>query len=603
MTPTTSSARVLLDVALPRTLDQWIGTLTARPMKPGTTVEGWLYEGVETRRAAEQRLASTGIEAHLHSAYKPLVHHFLESIELRGLRRVVVRYPVHPTAPARRFALEAYPLADMLAGIDLELTPMPPAEAQPHYEVDLEWEDGRRRQDVVFAPNRVHVDALGETLLSPTAWLRVRQGAIIESDGPHESEHEALFRLAIDAVMAQDWPASEPYFERLDLRIDVPGIAFAPPEEASWINSHEALHEDLYFTLMELFQRRSGRAAGDRRLQPGQIVPDVRPSDGAARLRIATRPYPAADAQVPMSAGLGRHMALAETTGPLAPAQVAEAFDRIADRQGRPGHRFAAMSRQGRTVSAVYHRGSGPAVLISGGQHANETSGVVGALRAAQALAERPDAHFVVMPLENPDGYALHRELCVPAPRHMHHAARYTALGDDVEFRDAPPLLEREARQEALRLSGADLHVNMHGYPAHEWTRPMSGYIPRGFAFWTVPKGFFLIVRHHAGWGERARRLTEHVCLELASSQALMEFNRKQLASYNVHAGDLPFEVIHGTACMISEVDRQDTAALTLITEFPDETIYGAPFVFAHDAQAAAALAAVDGMRHLSPNP
>ncbi|MES2530380.1 MAG: M14 family zinc carboxypeptidase [Pseudomonadota bacterium] len=403
--------------------------------------------------------------------------------------------------------------------------------------------------------------------------------------------------------MAHDWPASEPYFERLDLRADLPGIAFAPPEESGWINSHEALHEDLYFTLMEIFQRRSGRAAGDRRLQPGQIVPDVRPGDGTVRLRIATRSYPAADAQVLATVVPSLPTALAEATEPLAPAFVAEAFDRVANRNGRPGVRFVATSRQGRPVHGVHHRGSGPAVLISGGQHANETSGVVGALRAAQVLATRPDAHFAVIPLENPDGYALHQELCVPAPRHMHHAARYTALGDDVEYRDAPPFFEREARLQALRLSGADLHVNLHGYPAHEWTRPMSGYIPRGFAFWTIPKGFFLIVRHHAGWGDRARRLTEHVCLELARSQALMEFNRKQLASYNVHAGDLPFEVIHGTACMISEVDRQDTAALTLITEFPDETIYGAPFVFAHDAQAAAALAAVDGMRHLSPNP
>ncbi|MDB5825930.1 MAG: peptidase, partial [Variovorax sp.] len=224
-----------------------------------------------------------------------------------------------------------------------------------------------------------------------------------------------------------------------------------------------------------------------------------------------------------------------------------------------------------------------------------------GALRAAEVLAQQPGAHFALIPLENPDGYALHRELCAHAPRHMHHAARYTALGDDLEYRDAPPWYEREARQQALALSGADLHINLHGYPAHEWTRPLSGYIPRGFGAWTIPKGFFLIVRHHAGWADRARQLAEHVCKQLATRPALVAFNKKQRASYNAHAGDLPFEVIHGTACTISEVNRPGPA-LTLITEFPDETIYGDPFILAHDTQTATVLAAVEALGLISPS-
>ena len=71
------------------------------------------------------------------------------------------------------------------------------------------------------------------------------------------------------ALQQHAWPEAEPYFERLDIRIDLPGIAWAPARESGWINSHEALHEDLYFSLLELFQRRSGRPDGDRRLQPG----------------------------------------------------------------------------------------------------------------------------------------------------------------------------------------------------------------------------------------------------------------------------------------------------------------------------------------------
>ena len=587
---------LLLDIRLLRTLDAWVDELIGRPPQ-GAVVEAWLFEGRAAREAAEARLASAGVQARFFSAYKPLVHHFLESVALDGLARATVRYPLHAHATARRFALEAYPLAGMLADVEFRLLPQAAPTARPVYDVELDWHDGRRRSDTVFAPNQVHTDALGETLLSPTAWRRVHRDGRVLEDAACESDYQQLFRRAIDCVMQHPWPQAEPYFERLDLRVDLPGIAFAPPEETGWIDSREALHEDLYFALLEIFQRRSGRPAGDRRLQPGQIVPDVRESTGELRLRIETVPYPAllvratpaADTADDAKAGLAR------ATAPLGFAQIEQALARIA---GTP---FEATSRQGRTVRGVYRAGTGPAVLISGGQHANETSGIVGALRAAQVLADRPDAHFALIPLENPDGYALHRELCAQAPRHMHHAARYTALGDDLEYRENAPFHEREARQQALAISGARLHINLHGYPAHEWTRPLSGYIPRGFDLWTMPKGFFLIVRYHAGWDAQARLLATLVCRHLATLPALMAFNEKQRASYNAHAGELPFEVIEGTACMISEVNRPG-AALTLITEFPDETIYGDPFILAHDTQTATVLAAVDAMGLISPS-
>ncbi|RYZ05571.1 MAG: peptidase M14 [Comamonadaceae bacterium] len=575
------TVRVLLDCEFPRTLDAWVNELLPRR---GARFEGWLFEDIAARRAAESRLRAAGVTARFHSAYKPLMHHFLEHVEREGLAHVTVHYPVHPDAAPRRFALEAYPLAEWVGAAALSMLPKAADRGLPVYRVELLWRDGRRRTDTVAAPNRVHTDHLGETLLSPTAW---RDGASCECD------FEAVFCTAMTCLQRHPWPESEPYFERLDIRVDLPGIAWAPPDESGWMDSHEALHEDLYFSLLEVFQRRSDRPTGDRGLRPGQIVPDVRSSDGPVRLRITLGPH----APLPADVDSADRTPLRDTVAPLAPARIVRELDSIA------GERFGATSAQGRAVRGVYRRGSGPAVLISAAQHANETSGVVGALRAAQQLAARPDAHFALIALENPDGYSLHQALCLQAPRHMHHAARYTALGDDLEYREAPPLHERAARERALALSGARLHINLHGYPAHEWTRPLTGYIPRGFELWTLPKGFFLIVRHHAGWAAQARALAEHVCRALARQTHLMGFNAAQRASYNAHAGDLPYEVIHGTACMISEVNRPGSAALTLITEFPDETIYGDSFILAHDTQTAAVLAAVDAMGHISPNP
>lgn len=178
----------------------------------------------------------------------------------------------------------------------------------------------------------------------------------------------------------------------------------------------------------------------------------------------------------------------------------------------------------------------------------------------------------------------------------MHHAARYSALGDDIGYRERAPLLERAARDQAIALSGAQLHVNLHGYPAHEWTRPLSGYIPRGFELWTIPKGFFLVLRHHPGWAEAGRQLLDGVTARLAAVPGLLDFNAHQIAWYRAHALADSFDTLHGIPVQVTECTHEATP-LSLITEFPDETIYGAAFRFAHDVQTAAVLAAVDVYR------
>ena len=176
--------------------------------------------------------------------------------------------------------------------------------------------------------------------------------------------------------------------------------------------------------------------------------------------------------------------------------------------------------------------------MISGGQHPNEITGPSGALRGAQALAKRDGAHFTISPLENPDGYALHQRLIIDNPRHMHHAARYTALGDDLEYRTGMNLLEKEIRKKAQDISKAQLHLNLHGYPSHEWTRPLSGYVPRGFGMWTLPKGFFLIMRIMMPGPDHAMTFIDQVTRHLATIPGLLDFNNAQIELYRTHAGD-----------------------------------------------------------------
>ena len=571
---------ILLDTLFERTLDAWVhqyGTAAWR----GATLEGWLFEGPLARRAAEARLASAGVTTRLRSAYKPLLHFFLEEADRDGLAAVTVQYPVHPLARPNRYTLEAYPLADLLGDATLRFVP---GTADLHYQVDLRYTDGRSQQVQVFAPNAPATADDGAPLLSPTGWLRVRDAAgATVTDAACVTEYRASFDAAIEAVRGHPWGKQAPHFERLDIRVDVPGMEFDASGDTGLVSTYEALHEDLYFTLIEVFQRHAGLPPGDRRLQPGQIVPDVRHVDGPARVRVALRAFDPPQAE-PAAPPVVHRLDNAEA--PLEPAWIAA---HMAALGGAP---FQAMSRQGRPVLGTYVAGPGPAVFISGAQHANETSGVVGALRAGHALRTAGTAHFALVAAENPDGYALHRELCAQHPRHMHHAARYSALGDDIAYRAGEPRLEQAARRQALQRSGACLHINLHGYPAHEWTRPLSGYLPRQFESWTLPKGFFLLLRHHPGWADAAQLLIDGVAARLARLPGLVDFHARQAASYQAHALEKGFDTRHGIACVVTE-SEQEMAPLSLISEFPDETVYGAAFRFAHTVQTETVLAAV----------
>ena len=576
---------LLLEERVPRTLDHLVSRLE-RKAAPGTRVQAWLFESVAQRRAAERQLGERGITAVLRSAYKPLVHFFLEEVDVGALRRATIHYPVHEHAHGKRFLLEGYPLAALLRGIEAQFVA---GDDALHYQIDLESRGGGTKTHRVFAPSRVREDHLGERVLAPSGWLRITGPGEdrFRVDEPIVTEYDMIFQRVLDAVRAHEWGTREPYFEQLVIHAELPDVEQRLAYGDECLSTCEALHEDLYFSILEFFKHRAGRAVTDRTTQPGQIVPDIHQGAEAPRVRV-TLETPAGDRTPCVPAGAPSappSQRLESATGPL---PLAEVWDATAALEGQP---ISAQSRQGRAVRGVYRPGRRPAIVVTAGQHANETTGVVGALRAARRLAADPGAAFAVIPVENPDGYALHRWLCEANPRHMLHAARYTALGDDLQSRSHEPWYEKTARLEAQRLSGARLHINLHGYPAHEWTRPLTGYLPRGFQTWSIPKGFYLILRHHRTWAAQVGGFLETLTARLAAVPGLVELNQRQLAAYEAHTGERPDPIMHGIPCEITE-DDQAPFPLGLITEFPDETIYGDLFVLAHTVQMETVLAA-----------
>lgn len=571
----------ILTRTYPRTLAGMVRDLPGR-VAAGETVEAWCFEGEAARRDAEARLKANGVVARIRSAYKPLVHAFLEELPRGGLAAVHVAVPVVPEAAEGRFALEAYPLAALIGGAALTFTPGGPG---LDHEVTLVGTDGSERRATVFAPNVVRTDHTGARILAPSGWLRIgRPGEPPRVDEPVACEVETLFLDVMAAIAAHPFATAEPQFERLVIEATIPAIRRPLGFGDEVADTVEALHEEFYFSLLEFFARRSGRRDGARDLKPGQIVPLIRATDGEAAVSVRLESFGADDF---VYADDGRPLDAAEM--PPTPERVAAAIAALG------GERFAARSREGRAVLGTVCDGEGPAVAISGGQHANETTGIVGALRAAAAL-KAGGRRFAVTPLENPDGYALFHRLCRANPAHMHHAARYTALGDDLGHRwDANgEVYELNARREAFARSGARLHVNLHGYPSHEWTRPFTGYVPRHFVLWAVPKGFFLVVRHQDGWAAFAHAFTRRLAHRLAAElPAMIALNAAQMAAYQAHVGRIPFDVIAGIPCQIGGPARA-TAPVELITEYPDETIAGEAFRLGHECQFRAAVAAVE---------
>ena len=573
---------MIFEKSFERSLDALVARFSDASMK-GATVEAWLFDDQPSRKAAEAKLQALGVKAKLHSAYKPLVHFFLEDVDCNTLKQISIAYPTHEACAPNRFLLETYPLTKLTG--DAEVDFKPSGKQDFTYQVTLTDKHGTVTQHEVFAPNRTHQDAAGETLLSPTGWLKVTHQGTTTSER-FETDLEQLFHAGIAAIANHAWGDTEPYFEELNIAASIPikdqKLAYA--EES--ISLTEALHEDFYFALLEVFQKKSGRPLGDRGLQPGQIVPEITYADAAPSIRITPRALSVKDST-------GESQTLATAQAPLFAAQIAQELEHIG------GEAFAAKSRSGRSVLGRYIKGTDEPMIISGGQHANETTGVVGALRAAHELKSRKGAHFTISPQENPDGYELHRRLCADNPKHMHHAARYTAMGDDLEYRSGEKLWEKAIRTQAEALTGAKLHVNLHGYPSHEWTRPLSGYIPRGFGMWTLPKGFFLIVRHHSEWAQQSEALVDHVTRHLASIEGLVDYNNAQIALFEKHAGETGFRIINGFPCLIG-VDDRHTVPLTLITEYPDETIYGKDFIRGHTAQMETVISAYEALQKLS---
>ena len=670
-------------------------------------IEAYASEGADVRAQLAPRLAArferaaVNVDAvRVRHAYRPALHWLLEEIEphlpaTTARLHIGVGRAALGDGVAERWLRELYPVAELIEArrpglrVDLELGP---EQRPPRYLAQAFDGHGRLLVTASLIP------PLSDSALPLGASLPATTGAVRVLVADEVIAEELV---ATDADAFWSWFARDvvPELTKCGQAGSVAALheiaiiaALSEPDERLPLDHEtdsvlEALHEDVYFGLLEAFDRASGSSA-PRQLNPGRILPFVRAREtaeswaqvtvrawGSDRVGVATTDgafvtAPACDAAVRLQALQGRggqvetlllavdgvdggaaveRLAWASRTCPntfpsglrirLASADAAArqiAFGPFAPPPApttlpaRPLHPHEVLA-QARALSArtpqarlatphesalgqplaVLELGSpaGPAVsrarreawkptvLVSCRQHANEASSTNAAFAWMAELLDDDDllrrVNVVVHPLENPDGARLHAALCSLAPNHMHHAARYTAFGADLQTDPrvrGETIGESRLRHDAAIRWRPLLHLNNHGYPAHAWIRSHTGFVPRGFEDWSLPVGHLTIVTTHAehdATGELRTTIADEVAGALATDAGVRRQTFAQVARslrYRPFA-NVPFTYHDGFPFWLNHRPRPEAAGpnpapraalaplVTLITEVPDETV------------------------------
>lgn len=245
-----------------------------------------------------------------------------------------------------------------------------------------------------------------------------------------------------------------------------------------------------------------------------------------------------------------------------------------------------------------------PTVLFVGRHHANEVSSTTALVRLLEALAGGRPAklvrvNVVAIPLENPDGAALHRRLRAEHAKWKHHAARYNAAGREfsLDFGNPDAVYgEARVRPRLVRTWQPDVVVDNHGVPSHEWDQPFAGGgSPPRFpvSYWLPQALLYGIIILPDGDGEPSDlplKLVREVAEALAADEEIRAWNAELGLRYmrwgHAFAPErFPAEYHDGWLCFIrrrvaggqSWYRAADPGlSLVLITEAADETAHGA---------------------------
>lgn len=250
-----------------------------------------------------------------------------------------------------------------------------------------------------------------------------------------------------------------------------------------------------------------------------------------------------------------------------------------------------------------------PTFLVIARHHANEISSTNAAFQLAWLLAHDPDwqpllarVNVLLLPEENPDGAALHVELATDpgAETWKHHPARYNAVGFEFgeQHWDAHTRFGESRARTALWLRWpADVLVDNHGVPSHEWLQSFAGYgsPPRfGVSYWIPQALLYGIIRHESAdpTHQQAAVALRDAVSAIVRDTDIGDLNREIGASYRFWGqerlpqrfpgefhDDMLWHISSGEAgpdARSASLRHPRTTVLTWVTEVNDETARGA---------------------------
>lgn len=266
-----------------------------------------------------------------------------------------------------------------------------------------------------------------------------------------------------------------------------------------------------------------------------------------------------------------------------------------------------AVSFEEKTGSRYEDRISKVNVLINARHHANEVSSTNAVLHLIKELLCDPvkqalirNMNLVNIPMENPDGAAVHELLSRKHPSYKLHMARFNALGREFA-RDVfvPDTVHTEARAvyRLMREYVFDAVIDEHGVPSHEWEQTFSGYTSPAYRGFWLPRavlyGYFWYTPEHENemYSALTERIEQAVSMKISADKELTELNNDWKDRFEKYAhawmpamfpADYRYDMIH-----YHIVRPQDDHsfyvtqkypwlhALYYTSEVPDETVHG----------------------------
>jgi len=365
----------------------------------------------------------------------------------------------------------------------------------------------------------------GEHVVYPsTSAVRIiRHGEVIEEQ-IIETDRAQFYRYYTEEILPKLQKSVElynegqghirPLFDRIELDIWMSESEQKLPVDEERISSLEALHEDLYFNTLDYFAQMGIEVEGKPFNAPGGVHPFMHIRVGEkpeARIRIyqwddkhtediSTSKITFTDDGVfdQASMNVGNKVIYQQIEQFNFPTQhIHEEVNTWLKEQRAYKVVYPAHSYNGHAIPVIEcYEPTGEVfestlkmtllkktIFIEAGHHANEISSIPAILELVDSLALQfkdiyKEMNVVVIPLANPDGYELVKELTNEHPEWKHHAARYNAVGLEFAHIRFQKTMFGEANvyPEILRKWAPDIIVDDHGIPAHEWVQPFAGY-------------------------------------------------------------------------------------------------------------------------------